>query len=87
MCNQHSELNIDMHYPETGGIHDNMESKTSKGLGWKALIDKEDKRASCKKTNNETYPFPLWEYLFVHVIGLQAQTQNWTENRSIIVSK
>lgn len=30
-------------YPETGGIHNNMESKTSKGTSWKAVTDKEKK--------------------------------------------
>lgn len=39
----HGEFSIDALYPETGGIHNNMERKTSMGMRWKGLIDKERK--------------------------------------------
>lgn len=36
--NQHSEFNLDPLHTETGGIHNDMESKTSKGMGWNQYI-------------------------------------------------
>lgn len=64
VCSQHSEFNMDMLYPETGEIHNNKESKTSRGMRWKALIDKEmeiinTREELTKRINKHTFPFPL----------------------------